>query len=180
MTRSILILLAIAIAIMLLPLCTSVEWKDSIAYAGSLASVGAIAITLWQVSGIRSTNEAIKDAIEENNTRINRLLTVAEISRHIQMVHEIKAYILASKFDAAHIRLSDMQVVIDKLYSNYKSYNLSLPQVGNCLRSIKDDLKNLNKVIHGQGSLDGTILADHLDEITPILSAANEQLQKIR
>lgn len=121
---SALVILLVAAAIALLPLMTEgVGWKDSVSYAGSVASIGAIAVTLAQIAGLKQSAEAIKTAIADNNRKINMILTVAEVSRHIQMVHEVRSYVKQQNWEAAHIRLSDICLLVDKVTNGYEKYN---------------------------------------------------------
>ncbi|MDE5928953.1 MAG: hypothetical protein K2H03_00585 [Muribaculaceae bacterium] len=176
---SALVILLVATAIALLPLMTGgVEWKDSISYAGSVASIGAIVVTLAQIAGLKQSAEAIKTAIADNNRKINMILTVAEVSRHIQMVHEVRSYVKQQNWEAVHIRLSDIRLLVDKVTNGYQKYNISYSKASACLREISEDLRNLNGAIHGQGEIDGAKMANHLDGILPVLSSVNTQLQK--
>lgn len=174
------VILILAVGIALLPLYGyDIVYKDSISYAGSFASIMAILVTMYQIRGISDSNEAINRAIIKNNSVITKLLNVADISRHIQMVAEVKSYINSQKWEAAHIRMVDLSLILSKIDGEENQYNISLVDLHSCMRNINEDIRSINEAMMAQGSVDAVIIANHLDDITPILNKANNHLQKL-
>lgn len=134
-----------------------------------MASIIGIVTIIIQTYGVSRATDAINKAVEENNKTIKKLLTIDDISKHLQMLREIDAYVNQNRWDVAHLRLNEMHLILVDISSNINIYSIEKSDMDSCLSDIRDDLRNLNRAIHNNESIDGAIIANHIDAIGPIL-----------
>ena len=156
-----------------------VKWENSISYAGSLASFGAIVIVIIQTFGLAAATESIEHAVRSNKRLISRILSLEEIVRHLQMVPEINSYIEGEQWRLAKLRLYDMKLLLTNLNVQPKKYNLDGNQVSACLSDISEDLRSLNTAIHTKTEIDSLIIANHVEAIGPLLNTVCNHLKNV-
>lgn len=172
------LIICVGVAIALLPLYrTGVRWENSISYAGSFASLATIIVTLTQVYGLSKATDSIREAVDNNNKVISQLLNVEEITRHLEMTKEIRAYLKDSKWEIVHIRMIELVMLANKLANAPDKFQLDAENIRECLKDFKDDLRNLNMTIQNNSGIDGAIIADHLDNYCPILNTVQTNLK---
>lgn len=144
-----------------LVLCTIIVWlsigfglmqlDSAITLVGSLLSLTGIVVTLMQVYGVRKSTEAINDAVTENSRAIERIAHIYDISRHAQMIAELHSYLTSKKWELAHLRLVEINIIMSGIKENYRQFNIELNEINPLLSCIAEDLRSLNDAIHKSG-----------------------------
>lgn len=144
-------------------------WGLSISIVGTIISTTALVIAVIQINGLKETNTAIRDAVEENSTAIQRITNVYDIARHAQMINEIHGMINAKKWEIAHLRLLELFSLLGSIKNNIEKYGVELYEIKKHIDNVSDDLKILNKAIHYNSEIQPVNILNHLDDISPLL-----------
>ena len=170
--------LVIAICIMCSPLkFESIEWTDSASYAGSFASVWGIILVFIQMMGVIESNLAIEEEVTNTKEQISKIMEISDISRHSQMISELHSYVANEKWDLAHLRLLEVNAILTTISENKSKYNITYSKLSASMTHVKEDLKAINDAIHKGIEIDRCEIANHLDELSPILSEICAQLK---
>lgn len=170
--------LGIAICILCSPLkFESIKWAESASYSGSFASVWGIVLVFIQMLGVIKSNLAIEKEVTNTKEQISKMMNISDISRHAQMISELHSYIANEKWELAHLRLLEINVILTTICENKDKYNISYSKLSASTTHVKEDLKALNNAIHNNIRINRSELANHLDELSPILSEICVQLK---
>lgn len=178
----------IADVISRLVLCAIIVWlsvgfglirlDSAITLVGSLLSFTGIILTLMQVYGVRKSTEAINDAVTENARAIERIAHIYDISRHAQMIAELHSYLTSKKWELAHLRLVEINIIMSGIKENYRQFNIELNEINPLLSCIAEDLRSLNDAIHKSGVVDPITIVNHLEELSPFLNKICNKIKK--
>jgi len=106
-TLIVIILSVAVVAILRMDVMSSIG--DYISGVGSVASVYAIMITLWQLGKVKATSEATKGAVLAKTKEMESLFTLAYVERHVEMSSYISMCIRNNQFQAAALKMEDMK-----------------------------------------------------------------------
>lgn len=170
--------IGIAICILCTPLILeSVKWVESVSYAGSFASVWGIILVFIQMIGVIESNLAIEKEVAAAKKQISKIMEISDISRHSQMISELHSYLANEKWELAHLRLLEIHAMLTTIFENKNKYSISYSKLSASTTHVKEDLKALNDAIHKDIKIDRSEIANHLDELSPILSEICVQLK---
>ena len=157
---------------------TDLAWENIISLVGSTASVACIVLTLVEISSLRTVADATADAVKQNRYILDNLTNIHDISRHEQMICEAQSYIIAKKWELAHLRMREIHAMIKIIHTDPKIFGLERLEVTKSLTDISDDLRNLNKAITQKCQIEGHIIANHLDAIGPLFTQACHNIKQ--
>lgn len=150
----------------------------AITLVGSLLSFTGIVLTLMQVYGVRKSTEAINEAVAENAKAIERIAHIYDISRHAQMIAELHSYLTSKKWELAHLRLVEINIIMSGIKENYRQFNIELNEINPLLSCIAEDLRSLNDAIHKSSVVDPITIVNHLEELSPFLNKICNKIKK--
>ena len=87
----VIVLSLVVVHIVSLDICPSAS--DYISGVGSVASVYAILITLWQISQVKRIADETAKAVKGKKEEINQLLSYADVERHVEICNSISPYL---------------------------------------------------------------------------------------
>lgn len=79
---------------------------------GTYASLYGIFITYIQIQSVKEHNNITQKAIEKSLTRINQIISVADLSKAIKTTQEIQNYIVLEKHEIALLRMRDLKFIL--------------------------------------------------------------------
>lgn len=123
---------------------------DYIAYFGTYLSIFGLIITFSQILSVKEISEETAKKIEESMLKTFKLLSVAEISRSIQLIQEIQNYLRYDRLEAALIRMKDLKNSIIQLKQNENfSSVLNNQKYKSHLTNLSIETINVNQHISG-------------------------------
>ena len=151
--------------------------SDYISGVGSVASVYAIMITLWQF--VKKTDE-IKEAVTAKTKEISSFLTYAEIERHKEMCNSIYNSINGGQYEAAAMKLDAIKNLLIELRER-RPDDVELNAINKVIKEIGNDSVNLRDPRISNEELDCKEVFKHVNKMSNILSnmsasIKNEQL----
>ena len=151
--------------------------SDYISGAGSVASIYAIFITLWQI--IKKTDE-LKEAIDAKTKEISSFLTYADIEKHIEMCNSVYGDIYSSQYEAAAMKLDDIRKLLIDIRERM-TVCMDVAVVNRLISDIGNDSVNLRNCWISNGKLDNKIIFKHINELSNELSdmAANIKSEQL-
>ena len=151
--------------------------SDYISGAGSVASIYAIFITLWQI--IKKTDE-LKEAIDAKTKEISSFLTYADIEKHIEKCNSVYANIYGSQYEAAAMKLDDIRKLLIDIRERMNVCD-DVNVVNRLISNIGSDSVNLRNCWISKGKLDNKIIFKHINELSNELSdiAANIKSEQL-
>lgn len=151
---------------------------DYISGIGSVASVYAILITLWQLGQVKATSEATKDAVLKKTKEIETLFTYADIERHIEMCSYVHMCLQNQQYEAAALRMENLKgIMIEIMINNILPHEASrhlqilIKRIGNdvvAVRGIWKDNQNNNL----------RSILQHIDDVSTYLQKVSSIIKK--
>lgn len=151
--------------------------SDYISGVGSVASLYAIFITLWQF--IKKTDE-LKVAMDTKTKEISLFLTYADIEKHIEKCKSIYGDINGGQYEAAAMKLDDIRKLLIDMRER-KIVFVEVSVVNKLISDIGSDSVNLRNRWILNGRLDNKIIFKHINELSNVLSdiAANMKSKQL-
>lgn len=146
--------------------------------AGSIASLYAIIISLFEVKSIQEETENIKKAVEDKTTLVNKQETCEQINKHIETINIIARFVGNFNADAALIKIESLQVFYHGLQNNPTTPEDVKKMIAKHQRALKMDIDVLRELQQGSNAekLDTKILTRHLDEAKDTLMMISQQI----
>ena len=152
--------------------------SDYISGVGSVASVYAILIALWQIRQTRTVAQAAADAAREKSKEIDKFLSFANINRHIEISNSILQYLSSGQYEAAIIKMDQLKELLIDLKENklidgddWKTAHMSIIKLGT-------DVLSLRKQLSGYNCLDENVIIIHVSNINTFLQEISAKLKK--
>lgn len=145
------------------------EWGICISISGTILSLTALIIAVIEIYGMKKSNVAVTDAVKSAEKTIQKISNLYDISRHTQMINEIHTFINSEKWELAHLRMVELNAIINNIKNNPATYCVTQSDVAHHVISIRDDLRSLNTAINNSGKINKEIILNHLDDIAPFL-----------
>lgn len=131
---------------------------------GSYITLCGFAITLWQISVLKSASEATEAAIVDARNDIKRVSTVSEISKYLTIIRQIKEYVKEDKYDIAQLRLYELK---DFLFAMEQEQGL---------RVDKESIKAIRKNAQNQLTAVDNKLVNNMDIKKDYFSRSMEEI----
>lgn len=150
--------------------------SDYISGVGSVASVYAIGITLWQLRQVKRVAQAAKDAAQKKSEEIAEFTLFAEIARHQEMCSGIVSCIYGEQYEAAAMKLNDIRKLLIEIRE--KNWDYADKTVLNKLISdIGNDSVNLRNRWMSKADLDTKVVLKHINRVSNVLSDISANLK---
>lgn len=156
--------------------CT--QTSDYISGVGSVASVYAILMTLWQLIQVKTAAEAAKDAVEKKTKEMEAFIAFAEVNRHIEVTNTVTAYLAANQEEAAAIKIEQLKEELINLKQNgdlstsdYKTANIYVIKLGT-------DVSAIRKKIAGLSELDTDMVISHVTDVCTFLQEVSSKIRR--
>jgi hypothetical protein len=150
--------------------------SDYISGVGSVASIYAIGITLWQLRQVKRVAQAAKDASQKKSEEIVAFTTFAEIARHQEMCSGIVSCIYGEQYEAAAMKLNDIRKLLIEIrernwdYADKTVLNKLISDIGN-------DSVNLRNRWMLKTELDTKVVLKHMNRVSNVLSDISANLK---
>lgn len=150
--------------------------SDYISGVGSVASIYAIGITLWQLRQVKSVAQAARDAAQNKSKEIVEFTTFAEIARHQEMCSGIVSCIYGEQYEAAAMKLNDIRKLLIEIrekrwdYADKSVLNKLISDIGN-------DSVNLRSRWMSKTELDTKVVLKHINRVSNLLSDLSANLK---
>lgn len=158
--------LLVGVAIFFIGMDACATISDYISGVGSVASIYAIFITLWQF--IKKTDE-LKEAIDAKTKEISSFLNYADIEKHIEKCNSIYGDINGRQYEAAAMKLDDIRELLIDIRKR-KSVCVNVSAVNKLISNIGSDSVNLRNCWISNEELDNKIIFRHINELSNELS----------
>jgi hypothetical protein len=147
--------------------------SDYISGVGSVASVYAIMITLWQF--VKKTDE-IKEAVTAKTKEISSFLTYAEIERHKEMCNSVYNSINGGQYEAAAMKLDEIRSLLIEMRKR-RPDGVDLNDVNKAISDIGNDSVNLRNRWISNEELDCKVVFKHINRVSNILSIISASIK---
>ena len=153
-------------------------YSDYISGVGSVASVYAIMIAIWQSRKAQNAAEAAESAANRKSKEIDKFMSFANISRHIEIANSIPPFLAAKQYEAAIIKIDQLKELLVELKEkrelssdDRKSAQMNVIKLGS-------DIFSLRKQLMGYNSLDEDVLIVHISNVNTFLQEISAKLKK--
>lgn len=143
--------------------------SDYISGAGSVASVYAILLALWQIKQTRSAAQAAAMAAFMKSKEIDKFLSFANINRHIEISNSIPPFLAINQYEAAVIKIDQLKELLTELKV---SKDLSLDDrktAINYVFRLGTDISSIRQQMSGYNRLDKDIVITHVTDVNTFL-----------
>ncbi len=93
------------------------------AIIGALISLAGFIVTVILILKTRKSADAAKDAAKEAQNILTKNVMLADMATCIEIIQQVKAFLLSSRYDAASIRLQEFQSKLSELRNLEKITN---------------------------------------------------------
>lgn len=152
-------------------LCPSIS--DYISGVGSVASIYAILITLWQF--VKKTDE-IKEAVAAKTKEISSFLIFAEIEKKKEVCNTIYSCINGEQYEAAAMKLDDIRNLLIEMRDR-SSDTSEIRKINKLISDIGNDSVNLRNSWMSKEKIEIKIIFDHINRVSNVLSDISSNLK---
>ncbi len=166
------------VAICYISKSTNVTITDYISGVGSIASVYGILIALWQIWQTRTAAQAAEAAAIKKSKEIEKFMSYANISRHIEIANSISPFLASKQYEAAIIKIDQLkELVVELRESKDVDSNDRKTAVFHVIK-LGTDIVSLRKQLSGYNSLDADIIITHVTDVNTYLQEISAKLKK--
>ena len=166
------------VAICYISKSTNVTITDYISGVGSIASVYGILIALWQIWQTRTAAQAAEAAAIKKSKEIEKFMSYANISRHIEIANSIPPFLASKQYEAAIIKIDQLkELVVELRESKDVDGNDRKTAVFHVIK-LGTDIVSLRKQLSGYNSLDADIIITHVTDVNTYLQEISAKLKK--
>jgi hypothetical protein len=150
--------------------------SDYISGVGSVASIYAIGITLWQLRQVKRVAQAAKDAAQKKSEEIVDFTLFAEVASHQEMCSGIVSCIYGEQYEAAAMKMNDIR----KLFIEIKEKNweyVDKTVLNKLIIELGNDSVNLQNRWMSNTELDTKVVLKHINKVSNTLSDISANLK---
>ena len=150
--------------------------SDYISGVGSIASIYAIGITLWQLRQVKRVAQAARDAAQKKSEEIAEFTLFAEVARHQEMCSGIVSCIYGEQYEAAAMKMNDIR----KLLIEIRERNLERVDktvLNKHIIELGNDNVNLQNRWMSNAELDTKVVLKHINKVSNTLSDISANLK---
>lgn len=111
-----------------------------ISSVGSIASLYAIIEAFHKVKSIEKQNAEIKSAVDTKIVALNKLETTEQISKYIESIARIQAFINFRNADAALLKIEELQLFLHNIQCNPTTTDETKSDITKHIRTLKQDV----------------------------------------
>ena len=152
--------------------------SDYISGVGSVASVYAILIAIWQSRKAQNAAEAAESAANRKSKEIDKFMSFANISRHIEIANSISPFLAAKQYEAAIIKIDQLKELLVELKENRELSSEDRKSAQMNVIKLGSDIFSLRKQLMGYKSLDEDVLIVHISNVNTFLQEISAKLKK--
>lgn len=146
---------------------------------GNIASIAGILFAVYQILKIKSNSELTKIAIEETRHDIERIFSIADLTKSNEAIKLIQDSIATTKYEIALLRLQELKLMIIEFKE------IPLLDVGDFKQRISDIIIKLgvdiislhNCVISTDSRFRPEIVLEHLESTSEMLTEIKSKLK---
>ena len=150
---------------------------DYISGVGSVASIYAIIIAWIELKSVKQTTAETQKTVDNKIGEINKLLSYAEIEKHIQICSSISLCLKAEQFEAVAMKLDDLKKTLLEIKNKQsiaekKDYKIQtmVMRLGNDITAVRNKWTNLS-------DFDYSIVLEHVDEVSTFMQDISAKLK---
>lgn len=175
-TLIVIILSVAAVAVLRMDVTTSIG--DYISGVGSVASVYAIVITLWQLGKVKATSEATKEAVLAKTKEIEALFTLAYVERHVEMSSYISTCISNKQFEAAALKMEAMKGALIRVMERSVFPREASKHLQILIKNMGKDIVELRRSKEDSQINNEKLILQHVDDASTYLQKVSSIIKK--
>lgn len=172
------VLILAGVAIYFIDKDIHVTTSDYISGAGSVASVYAIIIALWQIKQAKSAAQAAEIAAINKSKEIDNFMSFANINRHIEISNSISPFLAAKQYEAAIIKIDQLKELLVDLKESKDVSNDDRNSASLFVIKLGTDVSSIRKQLSGYNSLDEEVVITHITCVNTFLQEMLAKLKK--
>lgn len=150
--------------------------NDIVTYEGLWVSVYGVFITLVQIMKVKKTTEATDLAIKDTRAKMDLILSVAEVSKHVVNLRFIKECVTNNKMELARLRLGDVKDFMSKIgYIEDLRYDKS--SYKRLINSLELNINSLEQEINQTQKVDKNVFAKDIESVATFLIEVENKLK---
>ena len=150
--------------------------NDILTYEGLWVSVYGVFITLVQILKVKKTTEATDQAIKDTRAKMDLILSVAEVSKHVVNLRFIKECVTNNKMELARLRLGDVKDFMSKIgYIEDLRYDKS--SYKRLINSLEININSLEQEINQTQKVDKNVFAKDIESVATFLIEVENKLK---
>lgn len=150
--------------------------SDYISGVGSVASIYAIGITLWQLRQVKRVAQAARDAAQKKSEEIAEFTLFAEVARHQEMCGGIVNCIYGEQYEAAAMKMNDIRKLFIEIRERNWEY-VDKTALNRCIIELGNDSVNLQNRWMSNTELDTKVVLKHINKVSNTLSDISANLK---
>ena len=171
----VIVLSLVVVHIVSLDICPSAS--DYISGVGSVASVYAILITLWQISQVKRIADETAKAVKGKKEEINHLLSYADVERHVEICNSISPYLKGLQYEAAAIKMAELKNILLDIKNNNSISGTNDYQIQKMVRIIGTDIVAMKSKWTKNEEIEENAILDHINDVSTFLQDISTKLK---
>ena len=91
---------------------------DYVSGLGSVASVYAIIVAIFELKSAKKVARETKNAIDSKLTEVNQLLSYADVEKHIQICNSVSLSLQTNQYEAVAMKLDELKKILLEIKNN--------------------------------------------------------------
>ncbi len=145
---------------------------------GNLASIAGIGIALYQIFKIKDSTEQAQIAIENTRHDIERIFSIADITKSNETIKLIQESLTLRKYEVALFRLRELKLMIIELREipllNTEDFKSKVSEI---IISLGIDVMSLHNCIMSSINLKPDVVMEHLELTSELLTEIKSKLK---
>lgn len=152
---------------------------EIVSVVGSVASLFGLIIAILQISSLKKIAEETNRAVEETKAELIQSISISDVSKAIKLIEQIQMYAGNKKFEAAHLRLQDLRILLIQFKGNAQSVRLNdKGKYDDLLADLGIHISNLyNTIFMKEKSINIVVLNQTLEDVAAILASLENELK---
>lgn len=150
--------------------------NDILTYGGLWTSIYGLFLTFLQLMKLQKTTDATADAVKATREKMDLMLSISDISKHVVNLRFVKECVTNSKMELARLRLGDVKDFINKIgYIEGLKYDAQTYKW--LINSLESNINSLEQEINKTQKVDKDILAKDLERVASFLMQIEYELK---
>lgn len=150
--------------------------SDYISGVGSVASIYAIGVTLWQLRQVKRVAQAAKDAAQKKSEEIIEFTMFADVARHQEMCNGIASCIYGEQYEAAAMKMNDIRKLLIEIREKDLAF-VDKTVLNKLISDMGNDSVNLRNRWMSKTELDTKLVLKHINKVSNVLSDISGNLK---
>lgn len=158
--------------------CGESPVSDYISGVGSVASVYAILIAIWESKQARTAAQAAENAAAKKSREIEKFMSFANINRHIEIANSISPLLAAKQYEAVVIKIDQLKELLTELKVNRNLSDDDQTSALNYVFKLGTDITSLRKQLAGYNNLEDETIIKHITDVNTFLQEVEAKLKQ--